>query len=287
MLQELRHALRLLFSRPAFSAAAILPLALAIACVASVMTLVDAVLFRSLGLQDPGGLVTVYGFSKSKSTYLSDSFPEYEGLKGLTEAVDSATAYVRAPLTVDLGAGAERLAAELATGDYFRTLGVKPAAGRGFGVDDDRPGAVPVALISDALFQRSRSLLGSTVRIGDVPVTVIGVMPRGYAGTLLDWGAAPSVWLPLSQISNVVPSFATLDYRNRADMRWLMLTARLKRGATAATLQSALDVGEAARGRRTSATPCCPQRKRASSRRTGKSPSGFWDCWARWRPRSC
>ena len=246
---DLRHAFRLLCSRPGFSAAAILPLALAIASVASVITLADAVLFRSLGLKDPAGLVTIYGFSKSKSTYLSDSFPEYLALNSLPAAVESATAYVRVPLSADLGAGTERVATEIATGDYFRTLGVMPEAGRPFGPEDDRPDAAPVALVSDALFQRSRSILGSTVRIGDVPVTVIGVMPRGYAGTLLDWGAAPSLWLPLSQIAKIVPTFATLDYRNRADMRWLMVTARLKRGASAATVQAALDVVSGRSGR--------------------------------------
>jgi predicted permease len=229
-------------SRPGFSIAAILPLALAIASVASVVTLVDAVLFRSMGLNDPASLVTLYGYSKAKSAYLSDSYPEYKGLSQLPAVVESATAYVRVPVSADLGGGTERLATEIATGDYFQTLGVRPAAGRPFGPEDDRPDAAPVALVSDALFHRNPAILGSTVRIGDVPFTVIGAMPRGYAGTLLDWGAAPSLWLPMAQIAKVAPVFATLDYRNLPEMRWLMITARLKHEASVATLQAALDV---------------------------------------------
>jgi putative ABC transport system permease protein len=249
MLQELRLAFRLLRSRPWFALSAVLPMALAIATGMAALTLVDAVLFRPMGLRDPASLVTVYGFSRSKARYLSNSMPDYEDLRSLSGVVASATSYVRIPLTCDLARSPERVATELATGDYFRTLGVPPSRGRTFGPDDDRPGAQPVTLISDALwesrFQRSAAALGSSILVANVPVTIVGVMPRGFEGTLLDWGAPPALWMPMALLPRVSPPFAALDFRNRRDMRWLMMTARLKPGATIPALQAALDVLQA------------------------------------------
>ena len=246
VLQDLRLAFRLIRSRPWFALAAAVPMALAIAAGMAALTLVDAVLFRPMGLRDPSSLAAVYGYSRSRARYLSNSLPDYQDLRSLSSVVASATAFVRIPLACDLGGGAERLATEIATGDYFRTLGVSPARGRAFDTEDDRPGARPVVLISDVLwktrFQRSAAALGATIRVANVPVTVVGVTPPGFAGTLLDWGEPPAVWMPMALLPRVSPPFAALDFRNRRDMRWIMMTARLKPGVTVPALQAALDV---------------------------------------------
>lgn len=246
MLQDLRFAFRVFRSRPGFTCAAVIPLTLAIACTTAALTLADAVLFRPLGVKDPSSLAAIYTFSRLNANYLSDAFADYRDISALHEVVESATAYVRLPVTADLGDGAEILSCEMATGDYFRTLGVSPALGRALGPQDDRPGSPPAVLIADSLwasrFQRSPGVLGSTIPIGDVPFTVVGVMPRGYAGMLLDWGAAPVFWMPMAHIARVVPQFGTLDYRNRRDMRWLMMAARLQPGASVSAVQAALDV---------------------------------------------
>ncbi|HEY2013631.1 MAG TPA: ADOP family duplicated permease [Bryobacteraceae bacterium] len=248
MLQDLRFAWRLLRSRPGFTLAAFVPLALAIACATAVLSLVDAVLYRPLGVADPARLVSVYGYSRAKAAWLSDSYADFRDLSSLGDVVESSAAFVRMPMNADLGAGTERLAAEMVTGDYFRTVGVVPAAGRALGPEDDRPEAPPALVISDALwnshFGRSLAAIGSTVRIADVACTVVGVMPAGYAGTLLDWGAVPSFWIPLAHIPRLVPAFASLDYHNRRDMRWLMVSVRLKPGVAVPSAQAAMDVLE-------------------------------------------
>ena len=247
-MQDFWLALRLLRSRPGFTLAAVIPLAAAIACATAVLTLVDAVLYRPLGVKDPASLAAIYGYSRAKASYLSDSWPEFRGVSALASVVQSAAAYVRFPLNADLGGGSERLAAELVSGGYFGTLGVTPVLGRALGEEDDRPGAPPVMVVSyglwNARFARSRAVLGSAARIGDATFSIVGVMPEGYAGTLLDWGAAPQLWVPMAHIDTLMPGFGSIDYRNRPEVRWLMMTVRLRRGTPVAAAQAALDVLE-------------------------------------------
>ncbi|SPF56454.1 exported hypothetical protein [Candidatus Sulfopaludibacter sp. SbA4] len=151
-MQDLWFALRLLRTRPGFTLAAVIPLAAAIACATAVLTLVDAVLYRPLGVKNPASLVAIYGYSRSKAAYLSDSWPEFRDVSALSGVVDSATAYVRITVNADLGGGSERLAAELVSGGYFGTVGVAPVLGRALGPEDDRPDAAPALLVSYRLW---------------------------------------------------------------------------------------------------------------------------------------
>ena len=130
-------------------------------------------------------------------------------------------------------------------GDYFRTVGVAPALGRSLSAADQRPGSAPVAVISDAFwerrFARRRTALGAEVWIDGVSFTIVGVMPRNFAGTLLDWFAGPAFWIPLPQIRQMVAPFRNLDYENLRDMQWLMTLARLRPGVAPTQLQAALN----------------------------------------------
>ena len=242
-LQDFQFAVRLLGRNPGFTAAAVVPLAFAIGCTACTLTLVNATLFRSLGTQDPARMAAVYGFSRQRNTYLSNSYPDLRDIQSLQGIVESAAAFVRMPVNVRLAEATERMKSEMVTGDYFRTAGVTPALGRALTPGDEEPGAAPVALISYALwesrYRKSPSALGSVAWIDSVAFTIVGVMPRGYGGTLLDWYANPSLWLPLPQVRQILPPFRQLDYQNRRDMQWLMIIARLRPGAGSGQLQAA------------------------------------------------
>ncbi|MGH7635497.1 MAG: ABC transporter permease, partial [Gemmatimonadaceae bacterium] len=137
---------------------------------------------------------------------------------------------------------------ELVTGDYFRAAGITPALGRPLTPDDDRPGAPPVALVSYSLWEtqyaRSPSVLGTVVWLNSVPFTVIGVMPQGYQGMLLDWYPDPNFWVPMAQFTRLFPATtaAAADYQNRRDVQMLMMMARLRPGVSVQQLQAALDV---------------------------------------------
>ncbi|HEY7336755.1 MAG TPA: ABC transporter permease [Bryobacteraceae bacterium] len=242
--RDAQFALRILRSNVWFTVAAVLPLALAIACAGAVLTLADAVLFRATGVKDPGRVAAIYTVSRAQGRYLSDSLPDFRDI-GSLPVVESAAAYVRMPLNVRLGEFPEQMNGEIVTGDYFRAAGVVPALGRALSPEDDRPGAVPVALASYSLwesrYRRGSSILGSTVWIDGVAFTIVGVMPEGYRGALLDWYSDPAFWLPVRQLPQMIPSFRKLDFENRRELQMFMMVARLRPGATLARLQAELD----------------------------------------------
>ena len=248
LFRDVRHTCGMLLRNPGFAAAAVVPLAIAIGFTTAVLTLVDAVLFRPLGVKDPGSLVAVYALleQKGKTQYQSVSYADFRDIRALDDTVESAAAYVRIPVNVNAGEGIQRFYSEMVTGDYFRTVGVLPVAGRPLGRQDDTAGAVPAVVISDRLwerlFQRRGSALGASILLNAVPFTIVGVMPRGYVGTVLDWSAPPDFWIPLAQIRQVVPAFRSLDFENRREMLWLVVNARLRQPSGLSRVQAALDV---------------------------------------------
>ncbi len=246
MRQDVRFALRQLRLNPGFAGGAALPLALAIGCVGAVLSLADGVLLRPTGVHDPARVAAIYTFSRAQNRYLSNSYPDFRDIRGLSELLESTAAYVRGSFSVRTGAGAELMNAELVTGDYFRAAGIAPAIGRPLTPDDDLPGAEPVALMSYAVWEsqygRSESALGTVARINSVPFTIVGVMPRGYQGMLLDWYGDSAFWFPLAQFGRVFPSNSAPTYENRRDVQMLMTLARLRRGVKVSQLQAALDV---------------------------------------------
>lgn len=250
--QDIRFALRQLRLNPGFTLGAALPLALAMGCGAAILTLADAVLFRPMGIKDPQRVVAIYPLSRSTGRYLSNSYPDFKDVAALTDEIESAAAYGRYPVNVRFTSGAESMNAELVTGDYFRAAGVTPALGRALTAEDDRPGAPPVALASYALwenrFERSPSILGTTVWMSGLPFTIVGVMPSGYQGMLLDWYADPQFWAPLTLFPRLVGEAKIAGFENRREMQMFMVLARLRPQVSVEHLQAALDVATARLG---------------------------------------
>ncbi len=243
--QDLRYAARQIRRNPGFACAAIVPLALAVGCIGSVLTLADAVLFRPLGVKDPNRIAAIYTFSRAQNHYLSESYPDFRDISALPNLMEASAAYLRSAFNVRLGDGAELMNTEMVTGDYFHAAGVSPILGRPFTPEDDRPGAASVALASYSLwqnrFQGSSSILGSVVWINHVPFTIVGVMPRGYQGMLLDWYPDCSLWVPLVNFNRFFPTNTVPGYTNRRDIPMFMMLARLRPGVTVGELQAALD----------------------------------------------
>ncbi|HEX5431855.1 MAG TPA: ABC transporter permease, partial [Bryobacteraceae bacterium] len=149
-------------------------------------------------------------------------------------------------LTVRFTQNVEKMNAELVTGDYFRAAGIAPVLGRPLTPADGRAGANPVALASYGLwvnrYQRSPSILGSTVWLNNVAFTIVGVMPQGYQGMLLDWYGNCSFWAPLTQVTRFFPANSLRDFKNQRGLQMLMMFVRLHRGVNFPQLQAALDV---------------------------------------------
>ena len=234
--RDARFALRLLIKERWFSATAILVLSLGIAANNTVFVLTNGLLLRDLPFADPDRIVTIgtsvggadrpnAGISYLDLQDWSASQRTFDGLAGISETTMN---------VADEGAP-ERFTGAFVSANAFSLIGHAPAIGRGFDASDDRPGAAPVVILSDALwrtrYKSDRAVIGRTVRVNGVPSTVIGVMPEGFA-----FPARSRLWQPLSQVS--------ADMRQQRNARALQGLGRLTPGATPA--QAAEDLGRIA-----------------------------------------
>jgi putative ABC transport system permease protein len=238
--RDLRFALRGLGRSPAFTAIAVLTLALGIGANTAIFSVVNTVLLRPLAYGQPDRLVALTSsFSARGEGNVQVSAPELNDYRREVGAIaDAAGAW---PININLtGSGnPERIAAAVVSPNFFRVLGVPPALGRDF-TDQDTGGRIGyVALISYELWQRrfggDPAAIGKTVRLDDDPMTIIGVMPRGFRHPMENAGAPLELWAPID-LTNPDPTFT-----NVRQFRVLGAVARLKPGRTVADAQRSLD----------------------------------------------
>jgi predicted permease len=182
-MQDLSFALRGLRRAPGFAAAAVLTLALGIGAATAIFTVVYSVLLRPLPFRDAERLVAVASaFPAAGLPQSSISAPEFLDIAAAGGAFSDLGAYDDEGYTLAGTGRPERVRGAAASASLFRTLGVRAAAGRLFGPDDDRPGADRVVVLGDALWRRrfggDPGVVGSAVRVDGVARTVVGVLPR-------------------------------------------------------------------------------------------------------------
>jgi putative ABC transport system permease protein len=206
IVQDLRHGLRLLAANRSFTAMAVVSLALGIGANTAIFSLLYALLLRPLPVPNPGGLVQVKirvagnvsdSFSYPVIRALADRkdvFAALGGFSGETFRVGSADAPVRTP-------------GSMVSGGFFAALELTPAVGRLLIPEDDRPGAPPAAVISDAYwerqFQRSPSAIGATLLMGGHAVPIVGVTPAGFTGANV--GEVTDLTLTFQAVSQLYP----------------------------------------------------------------------------------
>jgi predicted permease len=196
-LRDLRHAARMLRMAPAFTAVAVLTLALGIGANTAVFSAIDAMLIRSLPYADPDRVVMVWedaswaGFPHN--TPAPGNFTEWIRLNHAFTGM-AATRLGSSSLTGD--GQPEQVVGLAVTQGFFAVLGARPALGRTF-VDADDRSDKRIIVISDGLWQRryagDPSIVGKTLRMNDNPFEVVGVMPRtfGFRRDEVDY------WFPL------------------------------------------------------------------------------------------
>lgn len=216
-MNDLRFALRSLRKAPGFTAAAVLTLALGIGANTAIFSVADGVLLRPTPFRDIGRLMMVWETDRKSGTSREPaSIPDYLDFTQRATRFAGLAAFAGSEvnLTPEDGEPA-RLAALVVSHQFFSLLGLAPVVGRGFTEEEDRPGGPPVAVISEdlweRLFQRNPAAVGSTVRLNDVPRTIVGVLPRGadfgilqilkaaaYSRAFADRGGRPvlDVWMP-------------------------------------------------------------------------------------------
>jgi predicted permease len=243
MWRDIRFGARTLRRNPAFAVAAILTLALGIGANTAIFSLIDEILLRPFPLPHPEQLTQVYSFNRKTGSFVSGSYPDYENFRHQSHSFRQLAAYVRLQLDVTFGGHVERISVEAVTDNYFAMLDLPPLAGRTIGGEDELAGA-PVAMIGETLWRQrfggDAAALGKQIAIEDHRFTIVGVVPKRFQGTNLNWGDPPEVWIPLHTCPLVVPGFAAADIFHRR-LPWLVLTGRLLPTATVAQAGAELE----------------------------------------------
>ena len=237
-MNDLRYALRTLARRPGLVAAAIVCLALGIGANATIFGVVDTLLFRPPPhVKDAGQVVRLYFRTRSPGfgTFTSSvsSYPLYTLIRDSAHAFSEVAAFAGTRATgVGRGPDAHEAQLDLVSGSFFSLLGVKPALGRFYGVDEDRLGGPRVVVLSHAFWKRQfggdPGVLGREFRLGQNVYTVIGVAPEGFTGVNLE---GVDLWAPLAVATADV--MGGTSWLNRQSF-FVRILGRLRSGATAA-----------------------------------------------------
>ncbi len=259
--QDIRYGLRTMAANKTFSAMAILSLALGIGANTAIFSFMDSILLRSLPVPEPQSLVILswrtpqremYGSNRHNNSFADPnggfvggifSYPAFVLLRKHDSVFSIVFGYQGAgDLNLTVRGQAELARTEYVSGDYFRGLGIPPAAGRLIGPDDDRAGAPGTAVVSFALSHRRfggpDNAPGQSIRINNLPFTVIGVAPLEFFGA--DPASPPDVYVPMH--ANLL-----LDDRNYSaatyldpNYDWVVPMARLRPGISALQAQAAV-----------------------------------------------
>jgi predicted permease len=249
-MDEMRLALRRLKHRPAATAASIVTLASAIAAAAVTWSLLARVLLHPLPLPDAGRIFVVESRPASSRFPLMrrDGFvyPVFPAVRdsGIFEQV-AAEWSPASVLLAGTTSPPSQVVTAFATYNYFDVLGVGIRAGRSFTPDDDRRGAAPVAILTDAywsrVFDRDPAAIGRTMTIAGKPVTIVGVAAAPFHG--LGLGRPPDLYLPLHTIAAVdspITNYFAEAAHPSSPTSGTRLIARLRPGGTTADARARL-----------------------------------------------
>jgi predicted permease len=264
LLQDIRYGLRMLRKSPGFAAVAILTLALGIGANTAIFSLIDAVMLRSLPVENPSQLVllkwgarnapNIHGYMSSGDCPTDLSFaarnpsgcsfsePMFREIAQGNVFAGTAAFANAGRLTLTGKGPATIIDGQLVSGDFFRTMGLKAAAGRLFEAADDTPSAAPVAVLNygywQSAFGGSRDVVGRTIELNSVPFTIVGVAEQRFTG--ITPGSDYHVWLPLSDAQRITDSMRWQDRQSDISNWWLTIVGRLKSGTPLLQAQAAV-----------------------------------------------
>lgn len=276
LVQDLRYGVRMLARSPGLTATVVLSLALGIGANTAIFSLINAVLLKTLPVQNPqelallqwsshgwpdgviGNVAGDMGQDKAgRMTSPSFAYALYEEIRGQGDVFSSMLALAGNGSDVNLGYQGTpgRADGELVSGTFFSTLGVEPRLGRAITTDDDRFAASPVAVISygywERRFGRDAGVVGRKITVNAVPFTIVGVSSPEFYG--VQPGRAVDVWLPLHTQPLVEPSWSRQGWNGsgappvdalfatRGDW-WVVIMGRLKPGVTFQPARPELEV---------------------------------------------
>lgn len=253
----------MLFRAKGWTAVVLLSLALGIGANTAIFSAINGLLIKQIPVEDPDTLVRLrwggrndmvtnssdYGFSSrgadGLNTRATFSYPMYQQFVADNRTMSDMLAcapYGRVNAVVD--GHAELATAFVSTGNYYRMLGVTARLGRTILPEDDSPSAPPVAVISSKYwhtrFTTDPAVVGRTMRVNNVVVTIVGVIPPEFTGIQQPVRELPDIGLPLSLDAQLSTSTGPPSLSSPTTW-WLQIMGRLKPGATAAQVQANLE----------------------------------------------
>ncbi|HLN99945.1 MAG TPA: ABC transporter permease [Pyrinomonadaceae bacterium] len=230
LLKDIRYGIRSLLKRPGFTVLAVCTLALGIGACTAIFSVVDGILLRSLPYPDAERIVQLREVS-SRGAQMRFAEPNYLDVRTRSRTLEAVAQYGGDLTTVTGGSEPVRAQAFWVSGDFFRVLGTRPIVGRTFVPDENKPGGAPVAVVSYGFWQRllggKADLAGTTLRLMNQNVSVVGVMPAGFA-----FPQDAEIWIPRELF---------LQETSRSAHNWSVV-ARLRPGITLEQTNAELSV---------------------------------------------
>ena len=230
-MQDLRLAVRNIWRRPAFTVIAVLTLALGLGANVAVFSVSNAVLLAPLPYAHPEQVVLLNEQTPQIPT-ISTTIYNYEDWRDRSKSFSAMAAFRPTNVTVSGAGDPERVAAKMITASLLPLLGVSIDKGRGFGAADDRAGAEPVVMLSEAFASRrfpGQDPIGQFVQMDSTSYTVVGIMPAHF-----ELFQPADVYLPFGPWASTLPE----------DRGWhpgIFPVARLKEGVTLDAAQAEMD----------------------------------------------
>jgi predicted permease len=252
LIADVRYGARVLAPVPGFTAIALLVIALGIGATASVFSVVNAVLLRSLPYGHPDQLVYLWSPNrnfKGVPDEMGPNVPDFYEWQRLSHSFSGMTMLRADNVSLVRESSSDRVSAAFVSGTFFRTLEAAPEIGRTLDASDDQPGHEYVVVISDALwrsqFGSASDVIGKQVQLNRHNYTVVGVMPKDF-GYPFD-GDIPythsefrqtDIWLPVAIAANRRTDRVNFESVDAA-------VGRLRDGVSAAEAQAELQAIEA------------------------------------------
>ena len=263
--QDLRYGIRMLVKSPGFTAVAILTLALGIGANTAIFSLIDGILMRALPIHNAQDVVVLkWSARKTPDRHSSSSYGDcaqsYEPHGGPATACSFSQPFFNdvasqigsfsrvaafansGPIDLSGNGTASVLSGQAVSGEFFPLLAVRAAAGRLIASSDDSVSAPPVVVLNYGYWKRefagSESAIGKTVRLNNVPFTIIGVAEPRFDS--LSPGRVYDVWIPLSALPQINPHSWVKTRATDIYSWWLVIVGRLKPGVSRLEAQAAV-----------------------------------------------
>jgi predicted permease len=234
---DIRYALRALRRSPVFATVAVLSLALGIGANTAIYSLLDAVVLRSLPVEDPEELVLVTFAETVRNSVFTN--PLWEQVRDRASGFQDIAAFSQTEFNTSDGGEERRVRGEWVSGDYFRLLGGQAAAGRLLTKQDDVRGCPGIAVLGYGFWQSEfggrADAIGQSIRLAGKPFQIVGVASRGFTSPQV--GHEPQVYAPICSEAIVQGARSSLDQRSHW---WMQVIGRRASDVTLEELQARL-----------------------------------------------